>query len=73
MAQKMLPRGTDGRFLPIHCSDPNCDGELEFETQFGMPRWICTGLTHDDRNGPLVACTRSFSASSASIGGLGQR
>jgi hypothetical protein len=56
------PRDDRGRFLPIFCDDPNCDGSLELDKEFGSWSWICNGLTHDTDEGPLRACNRSYPA-----------
>lgn len=56
------PRGEDGRFLPIFCTDPRCDGVLMLDNEYGHHHWICNGLTHDTDVGPLRACSRSYSA-----------
>lgn len=61
-APAIKPRGEDGRFLPIFCNDPNCDGSLELDNEFNHARWICNGLTHDTNEGPLRACNRSYAA-----------
>jgi hypothetical protein len=63
----MTPRGKDGRFLLIQCSDPNCDGILQLDYEYGRPSWICNGLTHDTDDGPLRACDRSYDALAASL------
>lgn len=60
--QQAKPRDRVGRFLPVSCNDPNCDGRLVLDMQFGRPQWICDGLTHDTDTGPLRPCERSFEA-----------
>lgn len=66
----MTPRGKDGRFLLIQCADPNCDGILELDYQWGAARWICNGLTYDRDHDPLRACDRSYDAL-ADVGTVG--
>lgn len=59
---KVIPRNEQGRFLPILCDDPNCDGELQADSFFGRAIWSCNGLTHKTDTGPLIACERSYDA-----------
>lgn len=60
--QESKPRDRTGRFLPVLCNDPNCDGKLVLDIQYGHPHWICDGLTHDTDTGPLRPCNRSYDA-----------
>lgn len=58
-------RDESGRFLPRFCTDLNCGGETVVDREpqgIGGPDWPiarCDGLTHDDSDGPLVACERT--------------
>lgn len=57
---QMVPRLPNGRVLRTTCDDPNCNGILQAEEQYGMPIWSCDGLTYDHEGGPLRACERTF-------------
>lgn len=55
------PYDDKGRFVPLACPDPECDGNLVYESdpRFGG-HWRCNGLV--DPNDPtkeLDACTRT--------------
>lgn len=56
-AQHHRPHDHRGRFIPLECTDPDCDGKLVYESdrRFG-DHWRCDGLV-----GPndLEACTRT--------------
>lgn len=48
------PKNEKGRFIPLHCPNPECDGDLQYE---GDGLWRCDGLLdpgHDDKE--LAAC-----------------
>ena len=54
------PRDDQGRFIPLACDDPDCDGRLMRE----QDGWRCNGLV--DPNNPnkeLQACARFVIAS----------
>lgn len=69
---KLTPRDEQGRFLPIFCDNPNCDGELQLDSFFGRAIWSCNGLTHETDTGPLIACNRSYPAARALLASSGK-
>lgn len=58
MAIPKLPRDDRGRFFTRRCVDPNCNGELVPNDEWGKNRWRCNGLTYRGE-GPLEACAYS--------------
>lgn len=53
-----MPRDDKGRFVPLECPDPNCDGTLHLETNWGHKVWHCYGLVIPADDGvELEACT----------------
>ncbi len=51
---EIAARNSLGRFVSMKCPHPNCDGALRPEEE-GW--WRCDGLTHEEPDGPLYACT----------------
>lgn len=50
-----VPRGSNGRFVRLLCTDHNCGGTLVPDRDAW---WRCDGLTHEEADGPLYACGR---------------
>lgn len=48
------PRSATGKFVSTACQHRNCDGALHYEAD-GW--WRCDGLTYEEIDGPLYACT----------------
>ena len=61
-------REANGRFAPVLCPDPNCDGKSVAdwdEAWVGgsrVPIIRCNGLTHIGDDGPMIACERKHLA-----------
>ncbi len=54
-----LPRDERGRVFTRRCVDPNCDGQLVPDEEWGQHRWRCNGLTYRGEGYPLEACSYS--------------
>lgn len=50
-----MPRDENGRFVPLACPVPTCDGTLRYQ---GHRSWECDGLVDpENTNRELQACT----------------
>jgi len=59
---EVRPRDVAGRFVPLTCPDPNCDGQLVYEADHSYPTtvrgWRCNGLVDPGCiDQELQACT----------------
>lgn len=53
------PRDEKGHFFSSRCVDPNCEGELIPDDEWGAGRWLCDGMTTRGEGYALEACTYS--------------